>query len=143
MLKRGSDNTPEKVIYNMHGGKGEARVLSLFEAEFTSSIRFLHHTILLPGATIGHHLHQGNEELYFILRGQGIMVVDKEEEKVGPGDAVLTKSGSSHSLRNVGEEPLEILVLEAEVRESSQDDKNKNLWNNQSGRCSSGSATGS
>jgi mannose-6-phosphate isomerase-like protein (cupin superfamily) len=34
-----------------------------------------------------------------------------KEYEVGPGDAVLTGNGSGHSVRNDGDEPLEIMAV--------------------------------
>jgi len=43
------------------------------------------------------------------------MQVDGEEREVGPGDAVLTRSRSRHSLRNTGDGPLKVLVIGARL----------------------------
>lgn len=65
-------------------------------------------------STIGYHKHSGNEEVYYIIEGDGLMTVDGEKKIVGPGDAVITHSGSSHGLKNIGDTDLRILVFEAE-----------------------------
>lgn len=97
-----------------HGGKGAIMFREVFkESDFKSSLEFLHETIILPKSTIGYHKHHGNEEIYYIIKGRGIMRVDGEEKIVTEGDAVITHSGSSHGLKNTEAKPLKILVFEA------------------------------
>lgn len=62
-----------------------------------------------PGSAIGYHL-QREDEIYYVLSGRGMMTVDGKEFEVGPGDAVLTRPGSSHGLKQIGTEDLVILI---------------------------------
>jgi mannose-6-phosphate isomerase-like protein (cupin superfamily) len=64
---------------------------------------------LKPGAGIGHHVQQ-EDEIYYVLSGRGVMTLDGIPVDVGPGTAVLTRTGSSHSLKQVGTEDLVILI---------------------------------
>jgi mannose-6-phosphate isomerase-like protein (cupin superfamily) len=45
-----------------------------------------------------------------VLSGRGRMTIDGKEFDVVPGDAVLTRPGSSHGLKQVGNEDLVILI---------------------------------
>ena len=108
--------TPETVPgqrgSNSHGGTGDYFVRTLFDqVPGVSSFKYVRDLILYPGSAIGLHPHTGDEELYFVISGNGIMVVDGEEQPVGPGSAVLTLSGSRHALRNTGKEDLRIAVV--------------------------------
>ena len=62
-----------------------------------------------PGSAIGYHL-QTEDEIYYVLSGRGRMTVDGKEFDVVAGDAVLTRPGSSHGLKQVGNEELVILI---------------------------------
>jgi mannose-6-phosphate isomerase-like protein (cupin superfamily) len=62
-----------------------------------------------PGSAIGYHL-QTEDEIYYVLSGRGKMTVDGKEFDVVGGDAVLTRPGSSHGLKQVGNEELVILI---------------------------------
>ena len=62
-----------------------------------------------PGSGIGYHL-QREDEIYYVLSGRGMMTVDGKQFEVGPGDAVLTRPGSSHALKQIGNEDLVILI---------------------------------
>ncbi|MCM3878506.1 MAG: cupin domain-containing protein [Vicinamibacterales bacterium] len=69
-----------------------------------------------PGSGIGYHL-QKEDEIYYVLSGRGMMTVDGKEFAVAAGDAVLTRPGSSHGLKQVGGEDLVILInYEQEVK---------------------------
>ena len=57
---------------------------------------------LKPGSGIGYH-EQKEDEVYYVLSGKGVMTVDGKAIDVGPGTAVLTRPGSSHGLKQVGD----------------------------------------
>lgn len=61
---------------------------------------------------IGEHVHSRTEEIYFVVSGRGEMTVDGQVREVGAGDLVLTPLGSRHSFRPLGEEAVEIIVME-------------------------------
>lgn len=109
-----SKNAKRELQERCHNGKGTISFREVFNKDdFKSTIQFLHETSVMPDSTIGYHKHTGNEEIYYIVEGEGIMTVDEEEKKVIPGDAVITHSGSSHGLKNTGDKELKILVFEA------------------------------
>ena len=64
---------------------------------------------LKPGSAIGYH-RQAEDEIYYVLTGRGVMTLDGKEHEVGPGTAVLTRTGSSHGLKQVGSEDLVIII---------------------------------
>lgn len=63
------------------------------------------------GADIKEHLHEETDELYYILRGYATIKVDGQERKIRPGDCILTRKGSSHSVYDVTK-PLEFIAIE-------------------------------
>ena len=65
--------------------------------------------ILKPGAGIGYHV-QKEDEIYYVLSGRGEMTLDGKAVTVGPGTAILTRTGSSHGLKQVGAEDLVIII---------------------------------
>ncbi len=62
-----------------------------------------------PGMTTEEHCHRQAEEIYYVLRGGGIMTLAGEQREIGPGDGILIPPGSRHMLRNTRQEPLVIL----------------------------------
>jgi mannose-6-phosphate isomerase-like protein (cupin superfamily) len=64
---------------------------------------------LKPGSAIGYH-QQKEDEIYYVLSGRGEMTMDGKAFPVGPGDAILTRPGSSHGLKQTGTEDLVIMI---------------------------------
>jgi mannose-6-phosphate isomerase-like protein (cupin superfamily) len=64
---------------------------------------------LKPGSGIGYH-EQKEDEIYYVLSGKGQLTLDGKTYDVGPGTAMLTRTGSSHALKQVGTEDLVILI---------------------------------
>ena len=62
-----------------------------------------------PGSGVGYH-EQTEDEIYYVLSGKGEMTLDGRKVEVTPGTAVLTRTGSSHGLKQVGSEDLTILI---------------------------------
>ena len=62
-----------------------------------------------PGSGIGYH-EQKEDEVYYVLSGKGVMTLDDKPVDVGPGTAILTRPGSSHGLKQVGNEDLVIMI---------------------------------
>ena len=52
------------------------------------------------------HLHPQAEEIYYILEGQGEMILAHEKRTVVPGDAIAIPPGIPHQIINETSEPL-------------------------------------
>ena len=57
----------------------------------------------------GTHSHQEMEEVYYVTRGIGAMVIDGEEKEVAVGDVIYIPFGSTHLAKNKGTSPFEYL----------------------------------
>ena len=104
---------PEYVT-GCHDGVGTVKIVSMFgEGELKTPLRFLHYTVLPPLTAVGAHAHGDDEEIYILLEGEGVMLVDGEEVAVGKGDVILNKPYGTHALKNTSDsEELKILVFE-------------------------------
>lgn len=101
-----------------HGGKSPILTQRVFVGDVTSGIRFIDYSQLPPGSEIGKHTHEtDNEELYVIVAGRGVMVVDGETFEVGCGDCVVNRPGGTHALENTGDTDLKMIVVEIACRE--------------------------
>lgn len=101
-------------VKNIRGGNGEAKI-------FASPIPVPHGPLTLasrielaPGANIGLHRHESDEEVYAIVSGEGVYLHDGGECPAHPGDIFVTKKGMSHALENRGAEPLVFFAVVAE-----------------------------
>jgi mannose-6-phosphate isomerase-like protein (cupin superfamily) len=91
-----------------HNGGGETIGYSFFAK--TPNMPFVFRKrALKPGSGIGYH-EQKEDEIYYVLSGRGTMTIDGTSFEVGPGTAVLTRPGSSHGLKQIGDENLVILI---------------------------------
>lgn len=91
-----------------HNGGGETIGYSFFSKTPNLKLVFRKRAFK-PGSAIGYHV-QREDEIYYVLSGRGLMTIDGKEFEVGPGDAILTRPGSSHGLKQVGKEDLVILI---------------------------------
>jgi mannose-6-phosphate isomerase-like protein (cupin superfamily) len=84
--------------------------------ELAGPCNFIDLAEIPPGASIGRHTHEKEEEeFYLVLQGQGRMWQDGEEFAVREGDLVRNPPGGEHGLANNGEGPLRIFVWELEA----------------------------
>jgi len=110
MTRRLSD-LPGDATANMRGGEGRALDVSLLQLDDMAGVLSLGRVTLEPGATIGEHAHPNTEDLYLILEGRGVGLLNGERFPVGPGDLFLVKAGGTHGLINDSDEPLTFLGL--------------------------------
>jgi mannose-6-phosphate isomerase-like protein (cupin superfamily) len=57
------------------------------------------------------HVHEQEDQVYIVQRGQGIVEVDGERRKVGPGDLVYIPRGAWHCLESLDAEPVSLYSL--------------------------------
>ena len=55
-------------------------------------------TQLHPGQTTRGHKHEGQEEVYYFVKGAGTMWLDEKEISVKAGDVVLIEDGVHHKV---------------------------------------------
>lgn len=66
--------------------------------------------ILKPGSSIGYHL-QKEDEIYYVISGNGTMQMNGRTFAVKPGDAILTRPGSSHGITPNADNDLVIMIV--------------------------------
>lgn len=66
---------------------------------------------LIEGASIGMHTHEDSSEIIFITSGKAKTITDGVVEYLEAGDCHYCKKGSTHTLINVGDEPLQFLAV--------------------------------
>ncbi len=91
-----------------HNGGGQTVGYSFFKKAPRLALVFRKRA-LKPGSGIGYH-EQKEDEIYYVLSGHGSMTIDGKALDVGPGDAILTRPGSSHGLKQTGAEDLVIMI---------------------------------
>ena len=99
-----------------HGGVGSVEVQHVFErADFQGGWDHALRVVMPAGTSIGDHEHGENEEMYIILRGDGLMTTDGHEQRVTAGDMILNRPGGTHGLVNDTDSPIELLIIQAGI----------------------------
>lgn len=111
MVRRESERTVDLV--EMFGGPGTVKMVRILEndAEMYDKGRVFRHIYLEPGCAVGNHVHKGDGETYYILKGQGEYNDNGRTVTVGPGDVTFVDAGEEHGLVNNGHETLEAIAL--------------------------------
>jgi mannose-6-phosphate isomerase-like protein (cupin superfamily) len=71
----------------------------------------LAHATLPPKKTSLPHRFKSASEVYYILKGKGLMHIDDETERVGPGDTIYIPPQGVQRIENVGDGNLEFLCI--------------------------------
>ncbi len=91
-------------------------VFLMLAPEQTASGRLqVGYTIVYPGCTTRGHEHADREEVYYFVRGSGVMGVDGEEYEVTAGDTLYIRPGPFHTTRNPTGFPLEFFWITIRV----------------------------
>ena len=67
------------------------------------------YTVIYPTGTTTGHSHENMEEVYFVISGEGVMVVGDEEFPIKAGDALYVEPGEFHTTLQRGNMPLVVL----------------------------------
>ncbi|UHQ23736.1 cupin domain-containing protein [Lysobacter sp. 5GHs7-4] len=92
-----------------HEGEGLTTAYPFFEQAAGFDLVFRQRA-LHRGATIGEHRND-KDEIYYVLSGRGELMLDQTRREVGAGDAILTRKGSTHGLKQIGDADLVIVVV--------------------------------
>ncbi|MFC5284223.1 cupin domain-containing protein [Pedobacter alpinus] len=91
-----------------HNGGGKTTGYNFFAKADDLKLVF-RKRVLHPGSAIGYHL-QKEDEIYYIVEGEGEMQMNGKSFTVKSGDAILTRPGSSHGLKNTSNKDLTIII---------------------------------
>src|SRR3712207_1493157 len=68
---------------------------------------------IAPGRDIEPHVHDGEDDAFYVLEGEMTFVVDGERVTAPPGTFVLVPPGIEHAFRNDGARPVRMLNVHA------------------------------
>ncbi len=113
MIKR-ADDMVKTVKPQMRGGDGQALVTDMLDkGEYRGKARLIATITLEPGCSIGEHVHENEEEVFYIISGKALYNDNGKETVLNKGDACLCLDGQKHSIANA--ESAETLVIAAVI----------------------------
>ncbi|MFH1692395.1 MAG: cupin domain-containing protein [Candidatus Omnitrophota bacterium] len=111
MIKKSTKQDVE-VRKNMREGTGEVVIKHhLRKDEINASCRLCAQLTVSPGSSIGLHEHAGEDEIFIIQEGRGVVEDNNREVEVCAGDAILTGQGAKHAIKNIGDSNLVITAI--------------------------------
>lgn len=63
-----------------------------------------------PGEDIGLETHHSEDQVLYLLSGNGKVLLNGQESDFNPGDCVLVPAGVEHNFTTVGNEPMKIIT---------------------------------
>ncbi len=92
-----------------HGGAGATTAYPMFADAPDMAFQFRQRA-LHKGASIGLQQHD-YDEIYYVLSGRGRCILDGVVHDVVVGDALLARTGSTHSIQQAGDDDLQLLIV--------------------------------
>ena len=92
-----------------HGAIGMSTAFRISDAAPQPRMMEFRRRVLDVGAAIGEHP-IAHDEVYYITAGRGIVESDGVEAELTPGMAAYLYSGATVGIRQVGDEPLSIII---------------------------------
>jgi len=104
-----------KINYKEHmrDGDGTVIITDFIAApeELNSKGRLFSRITLNPGCSIGFHVHEGESELFYIIKGNAEYNDGGEKKPVTAGDVTICPAGTGHGIANRSEEVVELVAL--------------------------------
>ena len=104
---------------HMRGGNGTVHITLFLEKnaeapatdDFYGKGRLFGKIVLEPGESIGYHVHEGEEEIFYCARGTVLCNDNGTKVILRPGDVTRTGDGEGHGVENVGDDTAELIAL--------------------------------
>lgn len=91
-----------------HGEVGMSTAFRISDAVPNRTMEFRKRALHV-GAAIGEHV-IAHDEVYYVLSGEGVVVSDGQTARLTPGMAAYLYSGAKVGIRQLGSEPLVIII---------------------------------
>ena len=101
MIKRANEMV-KTVKPQMRGGSGQALVTEMLSnGEYTGKARLIATITLEPGSSIGEHVHENEEEIFYVIEGTASYNDNGADIVLHKGDSCICFSGQKHSIANM------------------------------------------
>lgn len=112
MIRRQSEFKKEE-RREMRGGSGVVKIENIWKKGdgLNSNVRMYSKLILEPGTSIGYHVHENEEEIFFVVSGRAEADDNGVKVVLETGDSIVTHGGEGHAVAALGNEPLVLLAV--------------------------------
>ncbi|AFA48971.1 cupin domain-containing protein [Acetobacterium woodii] len=101
-----------EIKHNMRGGAGDIELTHIAESGVLGEhCRLFSQIRVKPGDSIGEHQHLGEQEIFYFIQGNGIVIDNGKKAEIRTGDVMITPDNASHSVINTGDEDLVFIAL--------------------------------
>jgi len=111
MVRRANERKTD-IKHEMRGGKGDVKMIHSFaDEELGSPTRVCAEINIEPGNSIGRHVHENEEEVFYIIEGTAKADDNGTEVILNAGDSLLTGGGAAHAIENIGTTTLRLFAV--------------------------------
>ena len=111
MIKRKKDMSVN-VRNQMRAGNGDVVITNMLsDGEYNGKARLLGTITLEKGCSIGEHIHENEEEIFYVISGEATYNDNGKTETLEAGDSCICKGGEKHSLANDADETLVVVAI--------------------------------
>ena len=111
MIRKKADQTIEYRCIRNGNGETEMHLITESVDDLYGTGRLFNHMLLAPGNSIGEHMHEGDNEIFYFISGTGEYNDNGTLVQVEAGDTTVCNDGEKHGLKNTGDVPLEFIAL--------------------------------
>ena len=111
MIKR-NENMNTVINENMRGGDGSVQITHILDkGEYKGNSRLIGVITLEPGCSIGAHIHENEEEVFYIMEGTATYLDGEETVILNEGDSCICLDGEKHSIANRSDKTLKVFAV--------------------------------
>ncbi len=101
-----------EVRHEMRGGDGDILMTFALPVKYLEGKgRGFNLMRVNPGCSVGEHPHEGEMEIYYVISGELAGKDNGEDVVLRAGDVMLCQNGGSHGVKNLTDEPADVLAV--------------------------------
>lgn len=112
MIRRENEFQQEE-RFEMRGGNGTVKIQHIWKKGdgLNANVRMYARLILEPSASIGYHVHENEEEIFYVVSGRAEADDNGTTVTLETGDSIVTRGGEGHAVKSIGDVPLVLLAI--------------------------------